>query len=172
MEQDLSFSSALEKSDNKLWGCHFVVPAWVLAAISESNEDRRVVCTLNNKVTYQCAILPFGNGIYVITVNKKWQTQLKLTIGAKVEVTLRKDNSEYGLPMPKELAELLRQDEEGERLLHALTPGKIRTMLYLAGQPKNSDTRLRRAVAIVEHLKKNQGKIDFKKLNEKLKKPF
>jgi hypothetical protein len=172
MEQNLSFSSVLEKSDNKLWGCHFVVPAWALAAMSEGNEERRVVCTLNGKATYQCAMLPFGNGIYVITVNKKLQTQLKLAIGAKVEVTLRKDDSEYGLPMPEELAELLRQDDEGDRLLHALTPGKIRTMLYLAGQPKNSGTRLRRAVAIVEHLKENGGKIDFKKLNEKLKSPL
>jgi uncharacterized protein YdeI (YjbR/CyaY-like superfamily) len=67
--------------------------------------------------------------------------------------------------MPEELAELLAQDEEGDRLFHALTPGKLRTLLYLVGQPKSSDIRLHRALVVVEHLKTNQGKIDYKKLN-------
>ncbi len=65
----------------------------------------------------------------------------------------------------EELAELLAQDEEGNRFFHALTPGKLRTLLYIVGQPKNSDIRLHRALAIVEHLKMNQGKIDYKTLN-------
>ena len=67
--------------------------------------------------------------------------------------------------MTEELAELLAQDEEGNRLLHALTPGKIRTLLYIVGQPKTSDTRLHRALVVVEHLKANKGKIDYKQLN-------
>ena len=88
-----------------------------------------------------------------------------LKIGSKVSVKLCKDESEYGLPMPEELAELLAQDEEGDRLFHALTPGKIRTLLYIIGQPKNSDDRLHRALAVVEHLKMYKGKIEYKQLN-------
>ena len=86
-----------------------------------------------------------------------------------MEVGLRKDESEYGLPMPEELDELLKQDETGNRLFHALTPGKLRTLLYIAGQPKTSDVRLRRAIAIVEHLKSNDGKINYRQLNEEMK---
>lgn len=42
--------------------------------------------------------------------------------------------------MPEELEELLHQDEEGNRLFHALTPGKQRTLLYYIGAPKTADT--------------------------------
>jgi uncharacterized protein YdeI (YjbR/CyaY-like superfamily) len=71
--------------------------------------------------------------------------------------------------MPPELAELLAQDDEGDRLFHALTPGKIRTLLYMVGQPKNSELRLHRALVVVEHLKQHQGKIDYKQLNLSLR---
>jgi uncharacterized protein YdeI (YjbR/CyaY-like superfamily) len=71
--------------------------------------------------------------------------------------------------MPEELKEVLEQDEEGNRIFHALTPGKIRTLLYLAGQPKSSDIRLRRSIAILDHLIQNNGKIDFKMLNQAMR---
>lgn len=165
MEDQFHFNSVLEESTNKLWGCHFVVPKFVSDAIITQGEARRVVCTLNENLEYQCALLPRGDGSFVITVNKKSQTKLGLKIGSKINVSLQKDESEYGLPMPEELAELLAQDEEGNRYLHDLSPGKLRTLLYMVGQPKNSDVRLHRALVVVEHLKRNRGKIDYKQLN-------
>jgi hypothetical protein len=165
MEEAFHFSSVLEESTNKLWGCHFSVPKALADTLIGTNDSRRVVCVLNGKIEHQCALLPHGDGTFVITVNKKIQTQLGLKFGVRINVSLRKDESEYGLPMPEELAELLAQDEEGDRLFHALTPGKLRTLLYLVGQPKSSDIRLHRALVVVEHLKTNQGKIDYKKLN-------
>lgn len=165
MEEALHFNSILEASTNKLWGCHFGVPQAVALALIDANESRRVVCNLNAQLEYQCALLPRGDGTFLITVNKKTQTQLGLKPGSKVSVSLWKDESEYGLPMPPELAELLAQDDEGDQLFHALTPGKIRTLLYIVGQPKNSEVRLHRALAVVEHLKQHHGKIDYKQLN-------
>ncbi len=165
MEEPLHFNSILEESTNRLWGCHFVVPMGVVASLFGMDESKRVVCVLNEKEAYQCALLPQGDGLFVITVNKKIQTKLGLKIGTKITANLRKDESEYGLPMPEELAVLLEQDEEGDKLFHTLTPGKRRTLLYIVGQPKKSDLRLHRALAVVDHLKRNNGKIDYKQLN-------
>ena len=165
---NLYFTSTIEESTNKLWGAHFVVPD-VIARVFIVGDDRRVVCVLNEKIEYQCALLPKGDGSFLITVNKKTRDKLGLRAGSKVNVGLRKDDSEYGLPMPEELAELLRQDEAGNRLFHALTPGKLRTLLYIAGQPKNPDIRLHRALVIVEHLKANGGKINYRQLNDEMK---
>jgi len=156
------FSPTLEISTNKLWGAHFVVPDFVYNALAE--EDRRVICVLNEAIEYQCAMLPRGDGTYLITVNKKIRDQLKLKEGSRFNVSLSKDTSKYGLPMPEEFAEVLAQDVEGDNLFHALTAGKIRTLLYIAGNVKSSDKRIERALAIVEHLKINGGKIDFKTL--------
>lgn len=172
MEDTFSFDAVLELSTNKLWGCHFGVPQLVADALIREAEDRRVVCSLNEAVEYQCALLPRGDGSFLITVNKKIQTKLRLGIGSRVRVSLRKDESEYGLPMPEELAEVLAQDAEGHRCFHALSPGKLRTLLYIAGQPKNAELRIRRAIVIVDHLKMNQGKVDYKQLNAMLKEPL
>lgn len=166
---DFQFTSTLELSTNNLWGCHFAVPQWVGDAMPVRDQTRRVVCVLNEKTEWQCALLPRGDGSFLVTVNKKLQTTLGIKPGSPVRVSLRPDDSEYGLPMPEELAELLAQDEVGHRLMHALTPGKLRTLLYIVGQPKTSDLRLHRAIAVVEHLKAHGGKIDYKQLNVKLK---
>ena len=51
----------------------------------------------------------------------------------------------------------------------SLTPGKKRTLLYLVGNVKNSDSRIRKSLAIADHLTVNKGQIDFKLLNEAFK---
>lgn len=162
------FTSVLKESNNKLWGAHFVVPDRVAKQFANGN-SRRVVCTLNSAEEFQCALIPHGNGSFVITVNKKLRTKLDLKFGATVRVSLRKDESKYGLPMPEEFAELLRQDKEGSRLFHALTAGRQRTLLYIIGAKNNTNVRLERSILVVQHLKTNNGKIDHKKFNESLK---
>jgi hypothetical protein len=164
----LNFTSIIESSSNKLWGCHFAVPETIAAFFLESG-SQRVVCTLNDIHEYQCALSPYGEGRRVITVNKATQKKLGLHFGATVQVSLKKDESEYGLPMPEEMQEVLNLDSEGNEHFQALTDGKKRTLLYIAAKPKNSDTRIRYALAVVEHLKKQGGKIDFKILNLDLK---
>ncbi len=165
----LKFSSTLEKSDNKLWGCHFAVPKSVAQKLIDG-PSRRVVCTLNESVEYQCALLPHGNGTFVITVNKKLRDTMKLGFGMTVEVGLKKDESKYGLPMPEELEELFRQDKDAELLFHALTAGKQRTLLYIIGSAKGSDGRVSRSIIIAKHLKANAGKINYKQLSMAMKK--
>ena len=76
-----------------------------------------------------------------------------------------------GLPMPDELQEVLNQDPEGDRLFHALTAGKQRSLLYLIGKINDIDKRIHQALIVVDHLKENDGKIIGPKLNEELKRP-
>jgi len=164
-----SFTSSLEKSTNKLWGCHVRVPGSVAATLIRGM-DRRVLCSMNGTPERQCAIVAYERGSFVITVNAEQRKTLRLDFGASVKVRLRKDTSEYGLPMPEELNELLRQDKDGRRLFHALTPGRLRTLLYIVGKGSSVDQRLHRSTVIVRHLKENSGKINYKQLSIALKK--
>lgn len=163
-----AFSATLEASNNKLWGAHFVVPDAV-AQVFVAQGAKRVVCTLNGLETYQCALLPKGDGAYLITVNKKLRDTLRIREGSRLQVTLQKDESEFGLPMPEELDALLDEDREGADWFYALTPGKQRTLLYIVQSIKNSDLRLTRSIAVLDHLKKNAGKINYRQLNEEIK---
>ncbi len=162
------FDAVIEKFNSRLWTYHLKVPG-AIAAIFKENNAGRVVCTLNGQETFQCAIMPWSEGTFFINVNKKLRDKLGLGIGSPVQVELRKDDSQYGLPMPEELEELLRQDEPGNAVFQALTPGKKRTLLHFIGAIKNPDLRLHRAILVVEHLKENKGKIDYKYLYANLK---
>jgi hypothetical protein len=162
--EEFRFTSTLERSTNKLWGAHVRVPKRIVDKLVE-DDSRRVVCTLNGEKQYQCALLPFGDGIFVVSVNKTLRKSLGLEFGKEVEVMLRKDRSEYGLPMPEEFREALRQDAGGDKLFHALTRGRQRTLLYIVGSAKLSDKRIAYAITIITHLKENGGKINYRQLN-------
>ena len=165
----IEFTAIIDDFNSDLWHFHLVVPETIARVFVTEDNDRRVVCTLNGKKTFQCALMPKGDGNFFININKEIRTKLKLNLGSTVEVSLVKDESEYGLPMPEELASLMQIDPEGDKLFHALTPGKQRTLLYIVGKPKNAELRIKRAIAVIDHLKELGGKIDFKLLNVALK---
>jgi len=167
-KETASFSAVLESSTNKLWGSHVAVPARAATAMIDG-ASRRVWCSIDDGDPFQCALIPHGNGRFVITINKTRREAAGLNVGDSVRIALRRDDSDYGLPLPGEFAELLRQDAEGDRLFHALTAGKQRTLLYIIGNGRTPDERIRRALAVVEHVKSNKGKIDYRKLNAALK---
>ena len=163
----LRFTAVLEKSTNKLWGSHLRVPQSVAGKLMRSG-SRRVLRTLNGSEAHQCALLPYGQGAFVLSVNKKWCDALNLKIGSGVKVTLKRDESKYGLPMPEELNELFRQDKEGSRLFHSLTRGRQRTLLDIIGKASDPEARAWRASIIIRHLRDNAGTLHYKQLNQSL----
>ena len=153
-------------------GWHFlIVEKEIVARFGFNDKFKRVVCSINGGSSFQCALMPWGERFYII-VNKKKRGELGIVAGDIVDVLLVKDESRYGLPMPEEFAEVLKQDAEGDRLFHALTAGKQRSILYLLSRPKDIDVRIHQALLIIEHLKENEGKIIDTKLSEELKRPM
>lgn len=152
-------------------GWHFLeVSKEIVAKFGFEGKSKRVVCSINGSDGFQCALMPSGDIFYII-VNKKKRDALGIVAGNTVSVELVRDESKYGLPMPDELREVLNQDPEGDRLFHALTAGKQRSLLYLIGKINDIDKRIHQALIVVDHLKENDGKIIGPKLNEELKRP-
>jgi hypothetical protein len=153
-------------------GWHFlIVEKEIVAKFAFEDKFRRVVCSINGSEPFQCALMPWGELFYII-VNKKKRDEVGIVAGDMVDVVLVKDESEYGLPMPEEFREVLNQDEEGDRLFHALSKGKQRSVLYMLSRSKNVDLRIHHALLLVEHLKENDGKLIGDKLYEELKRPM
>lgn len=164
----VQFTSSLQQMDSTLWGTYIPVPTAIaqqfkLAGIS------RFICHINNTLTTHSAIMPGGNDTFFILMNKANCKLLKLPIGSTLTVTLEEDTSEYGMPLCEELEALLEEDPDFHSHFQHLTPGKQRNLIYIINKPKSSDLRLRTAVAVAGHLAANNGKIDFKMLNEALK---
>ncbi len=70
---------------------------------------------------------------------------------------MRQDTSEFGLPMPEELSEVLEQDTSAKGYFDALTAGKKRSLIHIVSGVKNIDKRIERAMMIAEKLKENKG---------------
>lgn len=150
-------------------GWHFLVfKNTVAKKLGFTDQYRRVLCSMNSSKKFHCALMPDGNEFYII-VNKKRRDELGLVAGDKVDVVLEKDESKYGLPMPPEIKEVLRQDKVGSKLFHALTPGKQRSLLYWLSRINDIDRRIQAALIVLEHLKENEGKVDGNKLHTEMK---
>ena len=169
-QKSVNFKAELTKSTTGS-GWHFLlVGKEIVDKFGFEGKFKRVVCTINHGEPFQCALMPWGEIFYII-VNKAKRDAAGIVCGDTVDVLLEKDESKYGLPMPEEFEEVLKQDAEGDKLFHALTAGKQRSILYLLSRSKDIDVRIHQALLIVEHLKENDGKIIDSKLYEELKRP-
>jgi hypothetical protein len=162
------FNTVLDKfQSSPLWGLHFLVPDHIAKLFIEGN-DRRVICTINDTVTLHCALMP-AKDIWFVMLNQQVVKKLNQAIGSTITIHIEKDNSEYGMPMPEELKEVLYQQPEADHYFHALTAGKQRSLIYIVSKVKNSESRIRKSLAIADHITVNKGEIDYKLLNEALK---
>jgi len=165
-----TFEGIIEHNSKEanLYYNHVKVPAAIVDAY-KSEDVKRILFCLNGQQSNHGAFIPLGDGTYFIITSKQLLKTHGLEIGSKVTVTIEPDTSRYGMPVCDEMKELLLQDEEGSKLLHQLTDGKIRSLLFHANKFKSSDKRLEKSVIILEHLKANNGKLDWKMLNEAFK---
>lgn len=156
----VKFRSKVELTDSTPPWYIVRVPKKHVAHFGFKGNLRRVVCTLNGTETFNCALFP-SKGDYFITLNKQRREIFRLNVGDSIAVELKKDDSKYGMPIPEEFAEVLRQDPEGDRLFNALSPGNQRLMLKLIVFVKNTDKRIIRALTGIELLKRNDGRFDY-----------
>lgn len=164
----VSFESTLLLMDSPLWGA-FIPVTYEIASFYKERGIQRLVCEINYTLHLHCALMPGGNHSFFILMNKNNVKKLKIKPGDSVHVMLAPDHSQYGMPLGEELEALLEEDFNFAHHFEKLTPGKQRNLIYLINKAKSSEIRLRTAVAVAGHLDANNGKLDFKMLNEALK---
>ena len=165
---NFEFKARLEKVESSLgWYHHFVVPIDVSKKILKGN--RRVICEINNKISFQCGLFPKGKGIYFINMNKQNRDKLDAVAGDELKVKLTEDTSKYGIPIPPVFEELLKQDPIGNKRFHSQTAGIQRSLLYIIAKPKSEQLRLEKGLIILDYIKSFDGKVNFKGLIEALR---
>jgi len=166
--EKIHFTSILTKFPNStLWGWHFLVPDDI-AKTYVNGKDRRVICTINDQLTIHCALMP-SKDAWFVTMNQTNVKKLKLGPNSEINVLISKDTSEYGMPIADEFREVLDQEPLADKYFHALTPGKQRTLLHIINTVKNTESRIKKSLAIADHIVTNKGTINYKLLNEAFK---
>ena len=154
------FKSTLEVTDSDPPWHILRVPRKKVEHFGFTGNLRRVVCKLNDLEPFNCSLFP-SRGDYFITLSKQLRAKLGIRVGDSVTIEIAKDESKYGMPMPKEFAEVLRQDPQGKRLFDALSPGNQRLMLKLIVFVKDVDKRIVRSLTGIEILKQCDGKFEY-----------
>lgn len=163
----ISFEEKLGKFDFNHWSYHIPVPDAIAAQMMDENH-RRVLIWIKDSGPYHMALMKAKECWYVL-VNQELRKKMELDEERTFEVKIDRDHSEFGHDVPDEFQVLLDQDEEGNNHFRALTPGKQRSLIFIVTTVKNSESRMRKSLAIIHHLKLAKGKLDFKQLNEWIK---
>jgi len=156
MEDFVHFESLLERFTGKAGNFYMGVPMEVAHQFMTDRKPVRMFCVLNEKVEFQCAIRPKGDGGFFINIATQLRAEGKLKLGDKLFVKVKRDESTYGRDMPEELTELLAIDEEGNRRFHELLPSHQRGIIHYIASSKVVQTRIDRAIKMIDRLKVNK----------------
>ena len=160
----ISFEEKLGKFDFNHWHYHIPVPDAIAEQMMDESH-RRVLIWIKDSGPYHMALMKAKECWYVL-VNQDLRKKLDLNEEKPFSVKIERDLSEFGHEVPDEFQVLLDQDEAGNEYFRALTPGKQRSLIFIVTTVKNSESRMRKSLAIIHHLKLAKGKLDFKQLNE------
>lgn len=163
----ISFEEKLGKFDFNHWHYHIPVPDAIAEQMMDESH-RRVLIWIKDSGPYHMALMKAKECWYVL-VNQDLRKKLDLNEEKPFSVKIERDLSEFGHEVPDEFQVLLDQDEAGNEYFRALTPGKQRSLIFIVTTVKNSESRMRKSLAIIHHLKLAKGKLDFKQLNEWIK---
>lgn len=163
----IKIKGTLSKIENQLWYTVLPVARKDVEALIEG--DKRIVLTFLDGEQIHCALMPDGTGNFFININKAVRKRQKLVLGEELVVTLTKDKSKYGMPVPEEFKEIWSFDKEFNYYFHTLTPGKQRNLLHLVNKVKSKEIRIKKALTIRDYLVEVEGKLDFKELNQAFK---
>ncbi len=126
---------------------------------------QRLICEVNKSITFQCGLMALQEGKAYISINAKRMKELKVGLGDTVQVVLTIDDSEYGVEVAEEIAEIFKQDIEAKDRFDKLKPGMQRYILNYVTTVKSPQLRLERAFLVLTNLKQvPEGKEQFRDL--------
>jgi len=163
----MDFQGKLEKFDFNHWHFHIPVSDEIVNQMMDE-QHRRVLIWIQGSGPYHLALMKSKKYWYIL-VNQELRKRLELDETHQFQVRIERDHSEFGHDVPEELQVLLDQDVEGNGFFRNLTPGKQRSLIYLVTTVKNPESRMKKSLAIINHLKLSKGKLDFKQLNSLIK---
>lgn len=147
----ISLSCTLEKFDQKGeksgW-TYVLIPAETARQLNpESRKGFRVKGTIDRVTLTQTALLPLGEGDYILPVNSPMLKKLAKPLGAIVTLQLEKDNSP--LELDEELIACLEDEPKAMHFFNSLAPSHQRYFSKWVQEAKTRQTRDKRITQVV-----------------------
>jgi len=147
-----SYSETLhiQQLEKRKGGYYFIpVIADVVNQFSRKKATR-VICSLDNTVSYRCGFNHLGDGNFYIIIASRYLNQLGKNLGDEVLFSIEEDPDPLGVDIPEVLTVLLDQDPEAGNIFKQLTDGKKRSLIYGLVKIKNIDKQVKFILEVLE----------------------
>ena len=151
MENFITFRATLEPGGPSFMPTQtIVVPAEVLEQLG-GKAAKRVICTVHGQAL-RLGLLPLEGGGRYLMLNKDVCRAVGVDLGQELVIDIEPDPNPDHVDLPDELAEALAAWPEAETAFQAYSGSHRRAMARLVDEAKQRETRVRRAVQLVERL--------------------
>lgn len=150
----ISFTATIEKfgkQGEKTGWTYILVPALIADSIKKGcRKSFRVKGRLDNHEISSVALIPFGEGDFVLALNAAMRKEIRKNIGASLQVKLTEDTQEI-LP-PAELIECLQDEPAAWNQYQSIAPSHKLYFTRWINSAKTENTRARRIAQTVTAL--------------------
>jgi len=145
-----SFTQHIGQLEARKGGYYFLRIEADIVEQFERKRATRLICTLNNELSYACGLNHLGDGNFFIILATKHMDTLGLQLGDPIQFEIHEDPNPLGVEVPEVLEVLLAQDEEAQAIYEAITDGKKRNLIHTMNRVKNIDLKIEKALRILE----------------------
>lgn len=118
----------------------------------ENNRNTRLICTLDQKLTFQCGLNHLGNGNYFIILPAKSLKSYDIKLGDSVQFEINIDPNPLGVDIPETIESLLEQDDELKSKFQKLSLGKQRSIIFYVMKIKDIDRQIEKTIDLIYHI--------------------
>ncbi|GAB5527336.1 MAG: hypothetical protein Roseis2KO_52080 [Roseivirga sp.] len=116
----------------------------------EKKRATRLICTIDDKVSYSCGLNHYGDGNYFIILSTKNFKKLGKQLGDMVSFEIYEDPNPLGVEVPEVLQVLLDQDPEAKTTFESMTDGRKRSLIYTIKPVKDIDKQVQKILTFLE----------------------
>lgn len=117
----------------------------------EKKRQTRLICKLDNKISFQCGLNHLGDGNFFIIISTKNLKLIKRQAGETVQFEIKEDPNPLGIEMPETIEALLEQDEELKEKFSKMTDGKKRSIIVQTGKIKDIDKQIAMTIKLINN---------------------
>jgi len=128
---------------------YIIIESKIVEGFPEKRKTR-LLCTPEEKVTFQCGLNHLGNGDFFIIVSSKNLKSISKGLGERIAFKLQEDPNPLGVAMPEFLEVLLLQDSVLSKKFKNLSMSNKRHIIHSTSKVKDIDIQVKKAIKMIE----------------------
>ena len=140
----------LRQLEKRKGGYYYLEVAADLVNQYEKKRSTRLICTIDDAVSYSCGLNHLGDGNFFIIIATKHLKKLGKELGDEITAEISEDPNPLGVEIPEVLQVLLAQDEYARKIFDQITDGKKRSLIYATRSIKDIDLQVQKIMSILE----------------------